>query len=256
MFSAALHASLIFHIGSALPRQMGEPEGSTDGVSVELVEAADLMSKTTVPPRPEISPDGSGGATQPPQPAAEAAQAPQPATAAAAPSAQALEEQKNIEKKDLYVLPVPDPAGKQSRTDAAKKNKSQPQQQHQQQQKHPNLALQLNLPDTQFAPQDRSAGFARPPGITRSGENDDFGRGVIRALRQTMPSPRNTTGRVTIRFFLSERGNLVELHIVSSSGDPYLDQSVVFSAKQASFPLPPTGSTVVDRTFLVTYIYL
>jgi TonB family protein len=239
MFSAALHAGLIFHVGRALPRYMGEPEGSSDGISVELVEAADLMSRTTVPPRPEASSDGPSEATSSPQQAA----------ASAAPSAPSVEEQKTTESKDLYVLPVPDPAGKQSKTESAKKNKSQPQQQS-------NLSPQLNLPDMQFAPQGRSAGFARPPGITRSGENDEFGRGVIRALRQTMPGARNSTGRVTIRFFLSEAGNLVEVQIVRSSGDSYLDQSVVFAAKQTSFPLPPSGSTVPDRTFLVTYVYL
>jgi periplasmic protein TonB len=239
MFSAALHVSLIFQVGRSLPRQMGEPEGSTDGISVDLVEAPDLMSKTTVPPRQDLSPDGSSEATQQP---------PQPAAANAPPSARSLEEQKTIETKEVYVLPVPDPAGKQTKTDTAKKNKSQQQQ--------PNLSLQLNLPELQFAPQGRSAGVARPPGVTRSGENDEFGRGVIRALRQTMPSARNMTGRVTIRFFLSASGNLAEVRIIRSSGDPYLDQSVVFAAKQTSFPIPPTGSTVPDRTFMVTYIYL
>ena len=34
-----------------------------------------------------------------------------------------------------------------------------------------------------------------------------------------------------------------------------LDQSVIFAAKQTSYPLPPGNSNVADRTFLITYIY-
>ena len=34
-----------------------------------------------------------------------------------------------------------------------------------------------------------------------------------------------------------------------------MDQNVVFAAKQSSFPIPPAGATVADRTFLVTYVY-
>ena len=43
--------------------------------------------------------------------------------------------------------------------------------------------------------------------------------------------------------------------LVRSSGDPILDQNVVFAARQSSFPIPPAGATLADRTFLVTYIY-
>jgi TonB family protein len=101
----------------------------------------------------------------------------------------------------------------------------------------------------------RSASFARPAGITRSGENDDFGRGVIRALRQTFPTAGAVPGRVTVRFLLSENGNLVEVRLISSAGIPLLDQNVVFAVKQTNFPIPPAGASAADRTFLVTYIY-
>lgn len=70
-----------------------------------------------------------------------------------------------------------------------------------------------------------------------------------------MPSPSGKLGRVTIRLFVSEYGNLADVRVVSSAGDPILDQNVVFAAKQSNFPIPPAGSTLGDRTFLVTYIY-
>ena len=66
---------------------------------------------------------------------------------------------------------------------------------------------------------------------------------------------RGVNGRVSVRLFLDEFGNLAEVQVIRPSGDPVLDQSVAFAAKQSSFPIPPKGSTVVDRTFLVTYIY-
>ena len=62
-------------------------------------------------------------------------------------------------------------------------------------------------------------------------------------------------GRVTVRMLLSENGNLTQLQLIRSSGDPILDQNVAFAAKQSSFPIPPAGATLADRTFLVTYIY-
>jgi TonB family protein len=58
-----------------------------------------------------------------------------------------------------------------------------------------------------------------------------------------------------VRFLLSPDGNLMEVQLIRSAGVPLLDREVVFSVKQASFPFPPRNAPVVDRTFLVTYIY-
>ena len=99
------------------------------------------------------------------------------------------------------------------------------------------------MPNIPVAPGGRGAAVARPPGATRSGENDEFGRGVIRALRQTMPSPNGQLGRVTVKLLLSNTGNLAEVQLIRSAGIPGLDQSVVFAVKQASFPIPPGGAT-------------
>lgn len=101
----------------------------------------------------------------------------------------------------------------------------------------------------------RAASFQRPAGITRSGLNDAFARGVIRALQQTMPQLRETRGRVTVRIFLDENGNIKEVAVVAPSSISNLNQSVVFAARQTSYPIPPGNSNVADRTFLITYIY-
>ena len=99
------------------------------------------------------------------------------------------------------------------------------------------------------------AGLQRPAGITRSGENDDFARGVIRALQTTMPQLRNTFGRVTVRIELDMKGNLVRTTVLRPSNIAGLDQSVVFATKQSSFPFPPHNAVSADLVFFVTYIY-
>lgn len=99
------------------------------------------------------------------------------------------------------------------------------------------------------------AGVQRPPGITRSGANDEFARGVIRALQRTMPHLRETTGRVTVRIKLDKNGNLAKTTVVRPSRVSGMDQSVVFATHQSSFPLPPLNANSADLTFIVTYIY-
>jgi len=123
----------------------------------------------------------------------------------------------------------------------------------------PPTKLDLSVPfdmSMQGAASAASASSAmRPAGITRSGANDRFGRDVIRALKKTMPPSEGVTGKVKVRIFLNERGNVAWVRVINGSGDRLLDDSVVFSVRQAIFPFPPKGATAADRTFLVTYIY-
>lgn len=99
------------------------------------------------------------------------------------------------------------------------------------------------------------AGVQRPAGITRSGENDAFARGVIRALQRTMPQLSDTRGRVTVRITVDRNGNLVNTEVLRPSTAAGLDQSVVFATRQSSFPFPPANAKDVDLVFIVTYIY-
>ncbi len=237
--AAALHAAVILGVTRSLPRQMGERDGSKDAITVDLVDAADFASRTAPPIQQQASPAGSGQAQQRPQPATEAASPPAPA-----PKQQKAPEFP-IDKEALSLASPPNATEKQSEPHA--KSKPAPQQ--------PKQALHLDLPDMAIAPSGLSAAVSRPPGVTRSGENDEFGRGVIRALRKTMPYPRGTLGRVTVRLILTDTGNLAEVRLIRGAADATLDQSVVFAVKQSSFPIPPAGSTIADRTFLVTYIY-
>jgi len=99
-----------------------------------------------------------------------------------------------------------------------------------------------------------TGGVDRPPGITRSGLNDDFARDVIRALQRTMPQIP-TVGRVTVKIVLNMNGNLVRTEVLRPSSIAGLDQSVVFATRQTSFPIPFTTAKPDDLIFFVTYIY-
>jgi protein TonB len=260
----AVHAALIFGAIQLSPRQMGEPDGSKEGVTVDVVDAADLVSRQTeadrntstptepVQTQPQIQPQTQPQAQPQPQPQP---QPQRPATPAAPPLGGEPQPHQDAppstDKDAATAAPLPETTTRQTERQPS----SSPRPQEKQKPREPSLSLNLNMPDVSIASLDRSAAVSRPEGVTRSGENDEFGRAVIRALRQTMPNPRGMNGRVTIRLFLTESGNLLEVRIIRSGGDPILDQSVVFAVKQTSFPIPPVGSVVADRTFLVTYVY-
>lgn len=280
--AAVVHAALIVGFVRSPPRQLGEKGGRGDGVSVEMVDAADLRSRNT------LVEDGVLQGSPAPNPPAQSAP-PSPTEVVRPPKEEAKQEAAPLAKDgQAPELISPDEAAKRGKT--AKEQKPEPDNsawqietqglesafsqavkppeadapsppkkaaKSLQPQQVPKASppLQLSLPDTAISPGGPSAAFSRPAGITRSGENDEFGRGVIRALRKSMPDPGPMRGRVTVRFLLSNDGNLIEVHLVRSSGDPMLDQSVMFAVKQSSFPFPPRNASLVDRTFLVTYIY-
>ena len=152
------------------------------------------------------------------------------------------------------------PAPKQPEAKAAEKPpppKQQPAKQQPAKKRTQTSALDLSVPTDEGGGSDdagNSSAVQRPPGITRSGENDEFARNVIRALQKTMPRER-ANGRVTVRIVLSENGSRADVKLLNSGGNPDLDFNVMFAARQTAYPFPPNNSTLVDRTFTVTYIY-
>jgi protein TonB len=279
--AAVVHAALIIGFVRSPPRQLGEKGGRADGVSVEMVNAADLSSRNT------FAEDGVLPGSPAPNPPAQSAP-PSPKEAARPPEEAKQEAVPRPIDGPAPELVLPEEAAKRGKTGKEQNREADnPAWQIETQglesgsaqavkppeayappaskkaakaippQQAPKASppLQLSLPDMAIAPSGPSAAFSRPAGITRSGENDEFGRGVIRALRKSMPDPGPMHGRVTVRFLLSNDGNLIEVRLVRGSGDPMLDQSVMFAVKQSSFPFPPRNAPLVDRTFLVTYIY-
>ena len=268
MCAAAVHAAIVVGLSRPSPRYLGDPGGSADAINVELVDEAELRSLSSdrspaensapapaapaPPPQPEQArapeptppqPDkAQPSPPTPPQPAA-----PQPSEAAAAQKPSSVQP---IEKDKPEAAAPQDQQQKKSEADQAAKTELKPPAQL-----DLSVPFDMTMQGAPNAPAGRSSSVSRPPGVTRSGENDAFGRGVISALRKTMPPPNGTKGRVTIRLFLNERGNIVEVRLVQGSGIRDIDDSVMFAAQQTSFPFPPKGATVADRTFLVTYVY-
>ncbi len=278
--AALLHSSFFLGLGRSQPRQMGEADGADDAISVSVVTEADLASRSTVPVTPEPPP----GALTPVAPTAPPLKPSVTPTETEAETKVAPEAESKVEPeaetkvqpepeippfkteppklapsitaddvpKELLSIPEigPGPAKKDTASAAAKTAKPQPKQ-----------SAKLDLsppprpPGSVSGGGGRSAGFERPPGITRSGANNDFARGVIRALQQTMPQLRETRGRVTVRIILNNNGNVVDVQVVRSSSRLDIDQAVMFAAKQTSYPFPPPNSNDADKTFLVTYIY-
>lgn len=164
-------------------------------------------------------------------------------------AAESEQTQKDLAKEMPELLALPEPPGPPS-----KKQQQQKKQQQKQAMRAPDMSLPGQTQNMATSLDGRSAGIQRPAGITRSGANDDFARGVIRALRQTMPQ-MSVLGRVTVRILINHNGNIESVEVLSRAESSDLNRAVVFSTKQASFPFPPNGATVADRTFTITYIY-
>ncbi len=279
--ASLLHAALIFGASSSTPRQVGEKDGLMEAISIELLEP-EALAGNTGPQEGETSPEqGSNSALQLPRPESKA-NSWQTDTAPDKPETPASE----AKPQQQAMLALPDPEAKEAQAEQKEPQKEQkePQKETTQKETPPketqkeakkesqknaapkapttkdkqaSTQLDFSMPSSLFnAPVGGGANAVmRPDGITRSGENDDFGRDVVRALRKTMPAHEKIFGRLTVRILLSPNGDVVEIQLLKGSGNSYLDQIVMFSARQAVYPFPPKGATSIDRTFVVTYIY-
>lgn len=266
--AALVHAGLVVGLSRSSPHYLGDEGGVAEAINVELVDEGELLSMSAksdqAPPPPTVAAPAPSPAAEPapaePEPPAEAAPAQQ---SAALPTLEA-EEPQAAAPPDAVPKPAPkSEAAKEKPKEAPKEMpkevaKPEPTAKPAPKPRAPPSQLDLTVPFDVTMQGDADGGGAsstRPPGITRTGENDRFGRDVIRALKKTMPPSEGVTGKVKVRIFLNERGNVAWVRVVEGSGDRLLDDSVVFSVHQSSFPFPPKGATEADRTFLVTYIY-
>ncbi len=279
--AAIVHAAFIVGLARTSPHTVGDPSGNANAIDVELVDASELQASGFAAKPGEPSPAPAAHPVEPPQPeAAKPAEAtPEEAKPEEAkPPAKAAPELKTTiapQSEEPQVTALPEPAAgpepsksvtkKESTTKAEPKPESKPEtkttpeakrQPKTAKSKQLDLSVPWNLAMQGAAGMDATASSAtRPAGITRSGENDRFGRDVIRALKKTMPPSYGTRGRVTVRIVLNQRGNIEELRLVQSAGNHDLDGDVLFSAREAVYPFPPKHSSPADRTFLVTYVY-
>ena len=266
---AVAHTLLMIGFNSAAPRRIGDPSGGEDAISVALVTEADLHGHATVDDKaaglPALPARGAQTALPPAEPASAPQPQAQPLEAVPPPAAAASQRPKAMTATEPGTEPPPNASEAkpeqstphEGTAQAAKPTEKATRQAKPQDAKTRTAELDLTPPPSVFAaPSGRGgAGVERPPGITRSGENDAFARGVIRALQQTMPQLRDTFGRVTVRITLDMNGGLVSTQVVKPSQIAGLDQSVVFATRQSSFPFPPRNANSADLIFVVTYIY-
>ena len=246
--TALLHAAIVIGIVRAVPRHIGDPSGIDNAISVAIVTQADLKSLSSVPETGDRPPGAP--ATVPPTPPQQQ-EVPQPKLDQPDTLRQSITEDAPEAKPTPETETGPAPAPKKPAV------KPQPQPQPPPKQKQ-SAKLDLTPPAPSFnAPigGGGSAGFERPPGITRSGANDVFGHDVIRALKKTMPPHSGLFGRVKVRFILDLNGNVTDVQVVQSSKIAQIDQEVVFAVRQTTYPFPPPNSLPADRTFQITYIY-
>ena len=245
--TALLHAVFVIGIARSVPRYVGDPSGADNAISIAIVTEADLNSLSMQPETGDRTPGAPPIAVPPPQ-------SPEPQSKPDQPEAL----RQSITDDVPEAKPTPEPTPETGSTQAPKKPAAQAQPQQPPKPKQ-SAKLDLTPPAMPFnAPEGgggKSAGFERPPGITRSGANDEFARNVIRELKKTMPQLSNTFGRVKVRIALNQNGNVADVQVMMPSNVAGLDQSVVFAVKQTSFPFPPPNSLPVDRIFQVTYIY-
>ena len=245
-----------------------------------VVEPKPVPPEPASPPETPKPPEPKPPEPKPPEPKAEAPKPETPPPEVAKPESKSTEAAKptlqdfESELPDLATVPMPSDKAEEApppkpAPDAAQeaKPKQEPKPKEEakpKDEKRPEpakkktAALDVRPPSEKElanAPPGRSAAATRPPGITRSGENDEFGRAVVLALRGTMPPPRGVFGSVVVRLILNENGDLQNVTVLQPSGRGTLDESVVFATKQTYFPLPPYKSTLADRTFTIRYVY-
>ncbi len=281
-FGIALGAVILIHAlffvsfnqtSSSTLRRLGDPGGADEAISVAIITEADLRGRATVddrakgartPPTPNIQPTPVAPPPQPPTPPPEPpveAQSKPPVEPVPAPKEPVLTEParpgEGLKKQVQEPSPKTAKPTEQTKPEETKAHQKQEKQEPRPQQKTRTASLDLTPPPQVFTAPfgGAGAGVERPPGITRSGENDAFARGVIRALQRTMPQLSNTRGRVTVRITLDKNGSLVSTQVVRPSSVAGLDQNVVFATKQSSFPFPPRNAIPPDLIFVVTYIY-
>ncbi len=257
--TALLHCVFVIGIARSVPRYVGDPSGADNAISIAIVTEADLKSLSSVPEQGGPPPGAPASSPTPPVPPPEPQVKPdQPETLRQSitedtpePKSEPKSEPKPELKPDptLDSIPEPDPAPKKPVVKTQPPSPPKPKQ---------SAKLDLRPPAPLFnAPigGGGSAGFERPPGITRSGANDAFGYEVIKALKKTMPPHSGRFGRVTVRITLDLNGNVTDVQVVKSSKFAQIDQEVVFAARQTTYPFPPPNSIPIDRIFQVTYIY-
>ena len=96
---------------------------------------------------------------------------------------------------------------------------------------------------------------ARAAAVASPGAVRAFAKSVVDALGRTRPrgADLKLRGTAKVAFAVAEGGGIEFVRIAQSSGHDSLDNAAVAAVKRASFPAPPAGMTLRERTYEVPY---
>lgn len=270
-----LHAGLLVYASHAMKRIVGEAEGVNDPIAVSILTEDEYRQATgttqpspatpelkqTLPADGEPEKQKSEDSAKPEEPPADfktETVVEEPAKPAEKPASD-VPQSIVADNPDLFKLPDLAAAAAPAKSEAKPKPVPAAKPQEKANAKAQKLAkLDLQVPSPNSAASSASspsASFTRPPGITRSGENDAFGRGVLAAMQRAMPPGDGQRFAVVLRTILDQNGNVVSIEFLGGDPKASLTGQLIFAMRTATYPFPPRPSSVADRTFEVRYLW-
>lgn len=249
---------------SETEKRIGDPNGSPEGVNVEVIDAKEYQNKylSFSAGKDKIDQEATIGsverpkveASKPkPEPQPEKAEKPQPEKQAQEQAEAEPPQKDKTETKDLETagIPPPKPEAKQK---AEPKAEPRPRQaapaQRTLSEAEIDEIIQTARQDFQSAAQ-----MSSKAALAAMGNASPFVRSVLRKLKATMPKSRGMRGTLVARLVIGDDGAVVWVGIPRSSGNPELDKLVAEAIRTTRFDVPGPGVPMNERKFEITYEY-
>lgn len=273
-FVIAIAAALLLHIApflvgvglvlsgveidlrSETERRIGDPNGSLEGVNVEMIAAEEYDKKylSFSAGKDKIDQEATIGATE--RPKVEAVKPEpkpeKPEQAERPEKVEAEQAQKDkAEPRDIETagIPPPKPDPKQEAKPKAEPRQATPAQRTLSEAEIEQI-IQTARQDFQSAAQ-----MSSKAALAAMGNASPFVRGVLRKLKSTMPRSRGMRGSLVLRFIIADDGSVAAVGVPRSSGNPALDKLVADAVAATRFDVPPSGIPDAERKFEITYDY-
>jgi TonB family protein len=98
-------------------------------------------------------------------------------------------------------------------------------------------------------------GVTSKAAMANQGETSAFVRGVVRKLKQSMPSSRGIKGTVVIGVILTETGQIAWVGVLKKSANPDLDRTIVERVRATQLDNLGKEVSPKERKFQITYTY-
>lgn len=247
---------------SETERGIGDPNGSAEGVNVEVIDAAEYQNKylSFSAGKDKIDQEATiGSAARPkveaskPEPQPDKAEKPQPEKQAEETAEAAPPQKDKTETKDLETTGIPPPKP-EAEPKAEPKAEPRPRQaapaQRTLSEAEIDEIIQTARQDFQSAAQ-----MSSKAALAAMGNASPFVKGVLRKLKATMPKSKGMRGTLVVRLVIGDDGAVAWVGIPRSSGNPELDKLVAEAVRATRFDVPGPGVPMRERKFEITYEY-